>query len=184
VTARLSARDNAYFYTTWMLAGLVMVVAPAFSNSLFAEGMHRPDEIGGLARSAFKIMGAILLPALLAILVLGGTLLSAFGHAYTDHAEGLLRLAVLASIPDAVVQVYVGVLRVEARLSAAASLLLGIGIGTLAISWFLLPLIGISAVGWAFVVMQLCGCVYVAFDWRRQRLPAGMQKGLHHKEIR
>jgi len=183
VTARLSAQDNAYFYTTWMLAGLVMVVAPAFSNSLFAEGMHRPEEIGALARSAFKLMGAILVPCLLIILFLGGTLLSAFGHAYTDHAEGLLRLAVLASVPDAVVQVYVGVLRVEARLSAAATLLLAIGIGTLVISWFLLPLVGISAVGWAFLITQLCGCLYVALDALRQRSRTAAQHGRFPKEI-
>jgi O-antigen/teichoic acid export membrane protein len=169
VTARLSVRDNAFFYTTWMLAGLFLVIAPGFSQSLFAEGMHRPEEIGVLARSAFKIIGAILVPGLVAILLLGGTLLSAFGHAYSDHAVGLLRLAVLASVPDAVTNVYVGVLRVEARLTTAASLNLGIGIGTVVISWFLLPVMGISAVGCAFLAMQLCGCVYVVIDWRRQR---------------
>jgi O-antigen/teichoic acid export membrane protein len=184
VTVRLSARDNAYFYTTWMLAGLFLIIAPAFSQSLFAEGMHRPEEIGVLARSAFKIIGVILVPGLVAILLLGGTLLSAFGHAYSDHAVGLLRLAALASIPDAVTNVYVGVLRVEARLTAAASLNLGIGIGTLIISWFLLPLIGISAVGGAFLAMQLCGCVYVVLDRGRQRSCARVQKGRNHKEIR
>jgi O-antigen/teichoic acid export membrane protein len=184
VTARLSLRDNAYFYTTWMLAGLFLVIAPAFSQSLFAEGMHRPEELGALARSAFKTIGAILVPGLVAILVLGGTLLSTFGHAYTDHAVGLLRLAVLASIPDAVTNVYIAVLRVETRLTAAASLNLSIGIGTLVISWFLLPLIGISAVGWAFLAMQLCGCVYVVLDWRRQRSSAWVQNPRHHKEVR
>jgi O-antigen/teichoic acid export membrane protein len=184
VTVRLSARDNAYFYTTWMLAGLFLIIAPAFSQSLFAEGMHRPEEIGVLARSAFKIIGVILVPGLVAILLLGGALLSAFGHAYSDHAVGLLRLAALASIPDAVTNVYLGVLRVEARLTAAASLNLGIGISTLIISWFLLPLIGISAVGWAFLAMQLCGCVYVVLDWRRQSSRARMQNGFHHKGIR
>jgi O-antigen/teichoic acid export membrane protein len=181
VTVRLSARDNGYFYTTWMVVALFLVVAPAFSNNLFAEGMHRPDEVGALARKALKIVAAILVPGLLTILVLGGTLLSVFGHAYTDHAVGLLRLAVLASIPDAVVCVYVGVLRVEARLAAAASLTLSIGIGTLVISWFLLPLIGISAVGCAFLAMQLCGCVYVVVDWRRQRSRTRVQNG---QEIR
>ena len=184
VTARLSARDNAYFYTTWMLAGLLLIIAPAFSNNLFAEGMHRPEELGALARSAFKIMGVILAPALVTILVLGPTLLSAYGHGYSGHAVGLLRLGVLASIPDAVVQVYVGVLRIEARLAAAASLMLGSGIGTLVISWFLLPLIGISAVGCAFLAMQLCGCVYVVLDWRRQRPRTRVRNGFHHKEIR
>jgi O-antigen/teichoic acid export membrane protein len=184
VTVRLSVRDNAYFYTTWMLVGLFLIIAPAFSNSLFAEGMHRPEEIGALARSAFKIMSAVLVPGLVTILALGGTLLSAFGHAYSDHAVGLLRVAVLASIPDAVVHVYAGVLRAEARLAAAASLLLGIGIGTVVISWFLLPLIGISAVGWAFLAMQLCGCVYVVLDWRRQRPRTQVQNPGHRQESR
>jgi O-antigen/teichoic acid export membrane protein len=181
VTVRLSARDNAYFYTTWMLAALFLVIAPAFSNNLFAEGMHRPAEIGALARSAFKTLGAIMVPGLVAILVLGGTLLSAFGHSYTGHSVGLLRLVVLASIPDAVVHVYVGVLRAEARLVTAAVLLVGIGIGTVVISWFLLPSIGISAVGWAFLAMQLCGCAYVVLDWRRQSSRARVHSG---QEIR
>jgi len=184
VTVRLSARDNGYFYTTWMVVALFLVIAPAFSNNLFAEGMHRPDEIGALARKALKIVGAILVPGLVTILVFGGTLLSVFGHAYTEHAVGLLRLAVLASIPDAVVCVYVGVLRVEARLAAAASLMLGIGIGTAVISWFLLPVMGISGVGCAFLAMQLLGCVYVVLDWRTQRSRAQVQDGRHHKEIR
>jgi hypothetical protein len=52
------------------------------------------------------------------------------------------------------------------------------------ISWFLLPLIGISAVGWAFLAMQLCGCVYVVFDWRRQRSRAWVQNPRHHEEVR
>jgi O-antigen/teichoic acid export membrane protein len=181
VTVRLSARDNAYFYTTWMLAALFLVIAPAFSNNLFAEGMHRPAEIGALARSAFKTLGAIMVPGLVAILVLGGTLLSAFGHSYSGHSVGLLRLVVLASIPDAVVHVYVGVLRAEARLVAAAVLLVSIGIGTVVISWFLLPSIGISAVGWAFLAMQLVGCAYVVLDWRRQGSRARVHSG---QEIR
>jgi O-antigen/teichoic acid export membrane protein len=184
VTARLSVRDNAYFYTAWMLAGIFLVIAPAFSQSLFAEGMHRPEELGALARSAFKISGVVLVPGLAAVLLLGGPLLSAFGHAYTDHAVGLLRLAVLASVPDAVTNVYVGVLRVQGRLTAAATLNVGIGIGTLVISWFLLPLTGISAVGWAFLAMQLSGCVYVVLDWRRQVSRIRPQNGRRLGEIR
>jgi O-antigen/teichoic acid export membrane protein len=184
VTARLSARDNAYFYTTWMLAGLFMFIAPAFSASLFAEGMHRPEEVGALARSTFKVMGAVLVPGSVTILVLGGTLLSAFGDGYADHAVGLLRWAVLASVPDAVTNVYVAVLRVEARLGAAASLNMGIGIGTLVVSWFLLPPMGIGAVGFAFLMMQLCGCVYVILDWRRHTSRARRQKESYLKEIR
>jgi len=182
VTVRLSARDNAYFFTTWMLVGLFLVVSPAVSQSLFAEGMHRPGEVHALARSAIRIIGAILVPGLVAVLAVGGTLLSAFGQAYADHAVELLRIAVLASIPDAVTNVYVGVLRVQGRLTAAALLNLGIGLGTLVMSWFLLPVIGISAVGCAFLAMQLCGCVYVGLDRRRQTSPKRVQIGRHYEE--
>ena len=171
VTVRLSTRDNAYFFTTWMLAGIFFIVSPALSQALFAEGGHRPDELGAMVRSALKIIGAILLPCLAVTLTLGGPLLSAFGRAYADHAVGLLRIAVVASIPDAVTNVYVAVLRVQGRLTAAAGLNLGMGMGILALAWLLLPAVGISAVAWAFLTMQLCGCLYVAFDMRRRTAP-------------
>lgn len=177
VTVRLSASDNAYFFTTWMMAGLFLIVAPALSQSLFAEGMHRTDETEALVRSAIKIIGAILLPGLVGIIVLGGTVLSAFGPDYADHGVGLLRIAVLASIPDAVTNVYVAVLRVRGRLTAAASLNLAMGLGTLVISWLLLPAMGISAVGVAFFAMQLCGCVYVFLDRHKQTVAERLQSG-------
>ena len=91
-----------------MLAGLFLIVSPALSQSLFAEGRTGPTRWNAMARSAIRIIGAILLPGLVVILAVGGTLLSAFGPAYAHHGVGLLRIAVLASIPDAVTNVYVG----------------------------------------------------------------------------
>jgi O-antigen/teichoic acid export membrane protein len=175
VTARLSPSDNAYFYTTWMMAGIFLITAPAVSQSLFAEGVHNPHELAVKARSALGIIGAILVPGIVAIFVLGGPLLSAFGPAYEQHASTLLRIVLLASIPDAITQVYVAVLRVEQRLRTAAALNLGMGIGTVVLSWLLLPALGIDAVGWCFLVMQLCGCAFVLIDVRRaaRRLPTG-----------
>jgi len=174
VTTRLSSSDNAYFYTTWMMAGIFLIIAPAVSQSLFAEGVHNPHELMVKARSALALIGAILVPGIVAIFVLGGPLLSAFGPAYEQHAEGLLRLVLVASIADAITQLYVAVLRVEQRLRTAAALNLGMGAGTVLLSWAFLPRLGINAVGWSFLAMQLCGCVFVAFDVRRPRpVPAG-----------
>jgi O-antigen/teichoic acid export membrane protein len=171
VTVRLSSVDNAYFFAAWMLSGLFLVVSPALSQSLFAEGAHRPDELESMARSAIRSIGAILLPVLLVVLAVGGTLLSAFGPAYAHHGVGLLRVLALASLPHALTNVYVAVLRVQGRLSAAALLNLAMGLGTLAMSWILLPVLGISAVGYAFLALQLCGCVYVVSDWRGHVVP-------------
>jgi O-antigen/teichoic acid export membrane protein len=182
VAARLSTRDNAYFYTTWMMAGIFLVIAPAVSQSLFAEGAHNPRDLRVKARSALAIIGAILAPCVVGVLVLGGIMLSAFGPAYSHHATGLLRIVLLASFADAVTQVYVAVLRVRGRFVTAVALNLSMGVGIVALSWVLLPVLGISAVGWAFLAMQLCGCAFVGLDLLRKPTLASMETSPRYEE--
>jgi O-antigen/teichoic acid export membrane protein len=177
VTARLSTSDNAYFVMSWTLAAFLFGLSPAVSAALFAEGMHRPGELSAIARSAFRITGAILVPGAVVTLAVGGRLLSMLGPAYAAHGVGLLRILVLASIPAAVMQVYAGVLQARGRLSTVALLFLGMSIGTLVMSWLLLPVMGIGAAGWAYLAMQLCGCVYAVLDWRKQTSPKRLQSG-------
>ena len=80
----------------------------------------------------------------------------------------------LSSIPDAVVNVYIAVLRVRNRLVAAAGLSVFMGIGIVVLSWALLPVLGINAVGWAFLAMQLCGCAFVVLDLLRSARLGGV----------
>jgi O-antigen/teichoic acid export membrane protein len=167
VTERLSPSDNAYFYTTWMMAGIFLIVSPAVSLSLFAEGAHSPHELLGKARSALGVIGAIIVPCLVGIFLVGGMLLSAFGPAYERHGVGLLRIVLIASIPDAITNVYVALLRVQGRLAVGATLNVSMGIGVLALSWLFLPTLGINAVGWSFLAMQSCGCAFVLIDLLR-----------------
>jgi O-antigen/teichoic acid export membrane protein len=182
VTARLSLTENAYFYTTWMLGGIFLIIAPAVSQSLFAEGVHNPQELHLKARSALGFISLILAPFVVGVFAMGGILLSAFGSAYEHHALGLLRIVLLASIPDAIMNVYISVLRVQGRLITAAALSLGIGIGIVVLSWTLLPVLGINAVGWAFLAMQTCGCVFMVVDLLRSSSLARAAAFLRYKE--
>jgi hypothetical protein len=54
VTARLSASDNAYIYTTWMMAGIFLIISPALSQSLFAEGAHDSEHLHRRARRCWR----------------------------------------------------------------------------------------------------------------------------------
>ncbi len=175
VTARLTASDNAYFYTTWMTAGIFLIISPALGQSLFAEGAHDSESLNHGARTALGTIGAILVPSIVVLLIAGGWLLSIFGPAYERHGLTLLRIVLFASIPDAITNVYVSVLRVRGRLAVAASLNLIMGLGILGLSWSLLPILGISAVGWAFLGMQTAGVAFVAFDIRRQATRVGVE---------
>jgi O-antigen/teichoic acid export membrane protein len=176
VVARLTTRDNAYFYTTWMMGGIFLIIAPAVSQSLFAEGAHNPRDVLVKARVALAVIGAALAPCLVGVLLLGGLMLSAFGTAYAQHGVGLLRVVLLAAIPNALINVYVAVLRVQRRLLTAAVIGLSIEIGTVALAWVLLPVFGIIGVGWAWLIMQVAGCIVFAFDLVRY-------KRWHHSDV-
>jgi O-antigen/teichoic acid export membrane protein len=182
VTARLSSSANAYFYTTWMMCGVFLIVSPAVSLSLFAEGAHNPNNLRARVRSALAIIGAILVPGAAAVLVFGGMLLSTFGPAYEQHGTALLQIVVLASFPDAITNVYVSVLRVRRRLARAAGLNLAMAIGTVALSWALLPAFGLIAVGWAFLATRLSGCLIVIFSSLRPAPVASTPESAKHGE--
>jgi O-antigen/teichoic acid export membrane protein len=84
----------------------------------------------------------------------------------------------IASFPEAVTSVYVAVLRVRDRTGAAIVLNLGIGAGTVALSWLLIPQAGIAAVGWAFLAMETLGCGAVVLDrWHLRRRSTSEPQG-------
>jgi O-antigen/teichoic acid export membrane protein len=175
VTARLSAQDNAYFYTTWMMCGILLVISPAIARSLFAEGVHSPADLRRTTRSALTILGLLLVPGMVVFLLVGSIFLSTFGQEYAQHSVLLLRLIVLSAVPDAITNVYVSVLMVERRISSAAYLNLGIGVITLGLSWVMLPPLGIAGVGWAWLAAQLSGCVVVGLGVGRLRRPSALR---------
>ena len=106
VTVRLSATDNAFFYTTWMMAGIFLIIAPAVSLSLFAEGAHDPRDLRVKARSALLTIAAILIPGTIVVLATGGIFLSVLGPAYEHPPRDSLQIVLIASFPDAITNVY------------------------------------------------------------------------------
>jgi O-antigen/teichoic acid export membrane protein len=164
VTIRLSTADNAYFYVTWMLAGVFFLVSPAVAHSLFAEGAHDPGNVARKARSAVKIISGLLAGPMLVCLLAGGLVLSAFGPKYPAHSLVLLHLLIVSAIPDAITNIYVSVTRVREQLVRSATLNVGMGLVAIVLAWFLLPGQGIAGVGWAWLIAQSAGCAFVVLD--------------------
>jgi O-antigen/teichoic acid export membrane protein len=151
VSARLGAADNAYFYTTWMVATALFLVAPSLSNSLFAEGAHRPDRLDeDLRRAARQIALIAGVPAVL-LLVGGDLVLSVFGDDYAREGDGLLVALVVAAVFDAGQSLSVAVLRVRHQLRDAAGVTLLAVALAVACTWVLLEPLGVAGagVGWA-----------------------------------
>lgn len=169
VTMRLSATDNAYFYTAMRLGDFFFMASSAVAVSLFAEGSHVANDLQRKVRSSAVIIGILLCPAMLICFLGGRYIMLLFGPDYAQHGLPLLIILTIAAVPDAVTNVYVSVLRVHGRLRHAALLNLGMALLTLALAWMLLPTLGIVGAGWALLIAQSAGSLVAGVDVIRIR---------------
>lgn len=181
VAVRLSSAENAYFYITWMMSTVLFIVSRSVSASLFAEGVHTPTELRLRVISSVKLIAALLAPGIAGFVLFGRMVQGVFGPNYAYEAGGLLLILTASTIPDAITNIYVSVLRVQLRLRAAAALNGGMALVALAGAWFLLPTLGLNGAGWAWLGAEVMGSVLVVAhvgaylhrrDWRTQAVAA------------
>src|SRR5262249_21531495 len=118
-------------------------------------------------------------PAMLVLFLGSHYALLMFGSNYAQHGILLLRLLIIAAVPDAITNIYVSVLRVQKRLRFAALLTLGTASLDLTLTWILLPTLGIAGTGWSFLIAQGAGSLVAGGDairiYRQQRLVSRVQ---------
>lgn len=150
VTIVLSATMNAYFYTAWMMAGLVFVGPEALGIALYAVGARASGGLVGTLRLTLGLSFLVALIATTIVLLFANELLSLFGHSYPVQAAVVLRILVLGVFPLIMKQHYVAIARIRRR-PADALLLLAVGalfeVGLAAIGARIGGLTGLS-LGW------------------------------------
>jgi O-antigen/teichoic acid export membrane protein len=159
VTLRLGVTPNAYFYITWMLGGLFLIVSPAVSYGVFAEGVRSHSELHIVVAKALRVIVIMLIPPMVVLIVGGKFILGLFGTAYAVHGYGLLVLLAAAALPDAVSNVAVAVWRVTHKLAYSTALNLSMLAATLGGAWVLMPSLGILGVGVAMLGVQILGAI-------------------------
>ena len=161
VTARLGAGDNAHFYLAWMTASVLFMVSPAVASALFAERSNAAGRSASLPRAALVVLVVIGAPAV-ALFLLGGWILALFSPAYAVGGGALLKILVVAAIPDAITNLAVAHWRSEGRLRRCLHLNLLMAATCLTLTWIWLPSVGIEAAGFAWLAGQCMGALLVA----------------------
>jgi len=147
VVGLLGSTEAAYFYMAWFLGYLLTSASSYLALSLFAEGSYDPGALHALSRNA--VAGALAVAAVgaLFLLLLGDRLLLAFGRDYATEGVMLLRLVALAALPAAVVNVYLGALRVRRQVGELVIIAGAVAVTTVALSSALLPVMGLAGAG-------------------------------------
>lgn len=169
IVNRLGAEDNAYFYMSSMIAGLLFIIPGAVSTSLFAEGSHFEDQLERNVRRSYKFIFILLIPAVVLLLLCGKWLLMAFGPDYSENGLLLLRVLAISSIFTGINSVYTTILLVKRRLRELIALVGFTSVSLLIAIYFLTPTTGIVGVGYAMIAANGIVSAYVIIALRRLR---------------
>jgi O-antigen/teichoic acid export membrane protein len=162
----LGATANAGFAVAWVIAYSLHLVNVNMGSSLVVETAGGRADLGRCCREVLGHIGRLLGPAVLVVVLAAPLLLGILGPAYSA-ATGALRLLSLGALPHLLVVVAINSARVQRRMSVvflvqAAECVLVLGMG-----WVLLPRMGLSGVGLAWLVTQ---CATAGFLWLRRDL--------------
>ena len=108
--------ENAFFYQSWTIAYMLILVANNSSRALIVEAEKDQAQIHAYGRIFFRHTLKLLTPAVVAIMLLAPLVLSVFGPDYVAGGTTTLRVLVLAAFPHTVVLMALVSARLQLRL--------------------------------------------------------------------
>ncbi|MFF7373829.1 lipopolysaccharide biosynthesis protein [Streptomyces massasporeus] len=152
VAVRFSAAENGYFYVAYTVGGTMEFMAINMASSLTAHASHDPRQLADGVRGALRRMTLLLVPVVAVLVVFAPYILTPFSPDYAEHGSTVLRLLALGALPRVVVELYIGVLRVQGRTGVLAALqgaMCALVLGSAAV---LFTPAGIAGAGWAVLL--------------------------------
>jgi O-antigen/teichoic acid export membrane protein len=147
---------SAYFYLPWVIGSLLRLVTTNMSTALVVEGSLDQTRLPEYFRRSLVNTTRLLTPVVAIVVVAAPSLLRIFGEDYATEGTSLLRLLALATIPNIVVFLCVGLLRVQNRVREVIVIHGVTGLAMLGLSYVWLRSYGIAGVGLAWLVTQTC----------------------------
>ncbi|MFE5242092.1 lipopolysaccharide biosynthesis protein [Streptomyces sp. NPDC056627] len=152
VAVRFDAAHNGFFYIAYTVGGTMEFMAINMASSLTAHASHSPGRLAEGVRGALRRMAVLLVPVVLVLVLFAPYILAPFGEDYAAHGTLVLRLLAAAALPRVLVELYIGVLRVQGRTGALAVLQGAMCALVLGSAALLLGPLGIAGAGWAMLL--------------------------------
>ncbi|MFC1430433.1 lipopolysaccharide biosynthesis protein [Streptacidiphilus sp. N1-3] len=154
VLNQLGDEGSAYFSLAWVIAYTLFLVAYNMGSSLIVEAARAPERLEEHARKVLRHNTVLLAAAALLLVVSAPWLLALFGPQYAEHGTALLRLLALSALPNLLLGVAIDVARARRRLAWVVALQAALCGLVLGLSGWLLPLLGVTGVGVAWLAAE------------------------------
>jgi O-antigen/teichoic acid export membrane protein len=155
VTTMLSAKMNAWFYVSWMIANFVFLVPNSLTIVLHAMNSAEQSSLRQRARMTVGLSFLFCVVANAVLLLGAKQVLGVFGSAYADQAAWCLRILSLAAFGIIIKTHYISFCRIQDRIRQAMwGMALGgiLELGGAALGAYLNGLIGLC-LGWVIAAL-------------------------------
>lgn len=152
VGARLGGEQAAVWNIVWQIGLSLFLVASGMGQSMIAHNATDPGRVDAAARAMVTRSLMLIVPVVAVLVVAAPWVLSIFGPQYRDAGAGTLVLVALAAIPNVVVSSAMSAARVRRRTGLQFAVPASVAGIVLVTSWLLMPLLGILAVGLAWLL--------------------------------
>jgi O-antigen/teichoic acid export membrane protein len=169
VLARLGAADAAVYGIVWTITISLYLIPSGMAQSMIAHTAGDPARAAAARRAMVRRSSALVVPA--AVLLSAGAypVLWLFGEHYAQQGSWALALAALSAIPQVVTASTIAQARVQQRMRVLVLVPGSLAVAVLVASWVLMPVLGITGVALAWLVVQTVGAVVLLARERRAR---------------
>jgi O-antigen/teichoic acid export membrane protein len=181
IIQRLGSANAAYFSMAWMMANLLYVIPSAATQSLLAESSFNPLNKLFHIKHTTKILGYILIPAIVVSVAVAPYLLQVFGVQYSSGSTVAFQIFAVGTIFIAANSIGNTIMNIEQRTGGIVTVQFVISAMSLLLAW---PLIhyGVNGVAVALVGGNAAGTVVhlILQLVRRHKLAAPAQQNQNH----
>jgi len=164
----LGAKENAYFYVAYSIAGLLFTIPIGVSTSLFVEGSHNMPIKKNVLKSV-KLIILLLVPAIAVIFLFGDKLLLLFSKEYSEQSFEILQLFAVSSIFSAVTLIYLSIKRIQKNVRMINYLNFVLSVLIIGFGYVSLLKYGLVGLGYAWLGANVVVCAVVAVMVLRER---------------
>ncbi|WP_119729140.1 lipopolysaccharide biosynthesis protein [Thermomonospora amylolytica] len=158
---------NAYFQMAWALGMMLELLAITLSLSLTVEGAFDPSVLAAATRAALRRTFILMTPTVVLVVAVCPAALELLGHGYAAEGAPLLQLLAVAILPKALIEMYVGVLRVRSRTRVIAAVQGARFLGVLALVPLLFDGRHLATIGWVVLGVNTVVAAAIAPSLRR-----------------
>ena len=161
----LGSNKAAYYYITFTLGNMILLVPNALNTSFFVEGSYGQDVKKLLKRVTFASY-VYLIPVVVFVLLFGDLLLMLFGKEYVEGFK-LLKIIVISSFFVILVNFYTTIFNIQKKVHYVVMLMFARALLYLGLAYPLMIKYDILGIGysWLFThaILAILGVVFIRF---------------------